>query len=406
LHDLTIAFKEGLAQNAPRAKKSLNSTVYIHHIRGIGMFLQRFPPMGVYETLFKFQDATGSYMGDPGTHPWAQGFPLTTQLPGGPELPSKVEFQPSDLKYPAASGVDKLRIAIRDYYNDFYGADISEDNIAVFAGGRPAIFATLLFLQRDVKVMIEETEYTPYYDKLKMLDRAYEVIPSNPSNLFKPGMQDYRSARTKCGGKTFLIKSNPCNPTGVTWEDNQLRELVDFASDGNHGGIFDEAYEFFSENGPVSAMRYVKNIDKTNVFVIGAATKGLQVPGMRTGWVIAAKEHIEIFRNFSSIAREAVVRFYNEQRKRYEKGLSSLGIELYTGTGGFYHWGRLPKGLTAEEFNQRLFKHKAAVLPGTLCDMNRLGEKGIHSKFMRFSFGPLSADSYNQDIEIIKSALS
>jgi aspartate/methionine/tyrosine aminotransferase len=278
--------------------------------------------------------------------------------------------------------------------------------------------------------MIEETEYTPYYDKLKMLDRAYEVIPSNPSNLFKPGMQDYRSARTKCGGKTFLIKSNPCNPTGVTWEDNQLRELVDFASDGNHGGIFDEAYEFFSENGPVSAMRYVKNIDKTNVFVIGAATKGLQVPGMRTGWVIAAKEHIEIFRNFSSIAmggvsrpsqiyvanlleksrvtnaREAVVRFYNEQRKRYEKGLSSLGIELYTGTGGFYHWGRLPKGLTAEEFNQRLFKHKAAVLPGTLCDMNRLGEKGIHSKFMRFSFGPLSADSYNQDIEIIKSALS
>jgi aminotransferase len=429
LHDLTIAFKEGLAQNAPRAKKSLNSAVYIHHIRGIGMFLQKFPPMGVYETLFKFQDATGSYMGDPGTHPWAQGFPLTTQLPGGPELPSKVEFQPSDLKYPAASGVDKLRIAIRDYYNDFYGADISEDNIAVFAGGRPAIFATLLFLQRDVKVMIEETEYTPYYDKLKMLDRAYEVIPSNPSNLFKPGMQDYRSARTKCGGKTFLIKSNPCNPTGVTWEDNQLKELVDFASDGNHGGIFDEAYEFFSENGPVSAMRYVKNIDKTNVFVIGAATKGLQVPGMRTGWVIAAKEHIEIFRNFSSIAmggvsrpsqiyvanlleksrvtnaREAVVRFYNDQRKRYEAGLSSLGIELYTGTGGFYHWGRLPKGLTADEFNQRLFKHKAAVLPGTLCDMNRLGEKGIHSKFIRFSFGPLNAESYNQDIEIIKSAL-
>ena len=331
------------------------------------MFLQKFPPMGVYETLFKFQDATGSYMGDPGTHPWAQGFPLTTQLPGGPELPSKVEFQSTDLKYPAAAGVDKLRLAIRDYYNHFYGADISEDNIAVFAGGRPAIFATLLFLQRDVKVMIEETEYTPYYDKLKMLDRAYEIIPSNPSNLFKPTLEDYRKARSKSGGKTFLIKSNPCNPTGVTWEGNNLKDLVAFASEENHGGIFDEAYEFFSETGPVSAMRYVKNIDKTNIFVIGAATKGLQVPGMRTGWVIAAKEHIELFRNFSSIAmggvsrpsqiyvanlleknrvakaREAVVRFYNDQRKRYEQGLSSLGIELYTGTGGFYHWGRLPK---------------------------------------------------------------
>lgn len=394
------------------------------------MFLQKFPPMGVYETLFKFQDATGSYMGDKGTHPWAQGFPLTTQLPGGPELPSRVEFQPTDLKYPAATGVDQLRISIRDYYNHFYGANLSEDNIAVFAGGRPGIFATLLFLQRDVKVMIEETEYTPYYDKLKLLNREYEVIPSNPINNFRPNITDYRKARSACGGKTLVIRSNPCNPTGVTWEGTQLKELVDFASEAGHGAIFDEAYEFFSENGPVSALRYIKNIDQSNIFVIGAATKGLQVPGMRTGWVIASKEHIEIFRNFSSIAmggvsrpaqiyvsnllektrvtqaREAVVRFYNEQRKRYEKGLSTLGIELFTGTGGFYHWGRLPKGLTADEFNRRLFKHKAAVLPGTLCDMNRLGDKGIHNNFMRFSFGPLSADSYNQDIEIIKSALS
>jgi hypothetical protein len=33
LHDLTIAFKEGLAQNAPRAKKSLNSTRNIDIIK-------------------------------------------------------------------------------------------------------------------------------------------------------------------------------------------------------------------------------------------------------------------------------------------------------------------------------------------------------------------------------------
>ena len=37
--------------------------------------LQQFPPMGVYETLFQFADATSKYMGEPGTHPWAQGTP-------------------------------------------------------------------------------------------------------------------------------------------------------------------------------------------------------------------------------------------------------------------------------------------------------------------------------------------
>jgi aspartate/methionine/tyrosine aminotransferase len=386
--------------------------------------------MGVYETLFKFQDVTGLYMGDKGTSPWAQGFPLTTQLPGGPELPSSVEFTAADLKYPAATGIDPLRLAIRDYYNHFYGANITEDNIAVFAGGRPAIFATLLFLQKDVKVLIEETEYTPYYDKLKILNRDHKLIPSNLQNKFRPTLDDYRAARTQCQSRTLMIKSNPCNPTGVTWEQDQLKEAVGFASEQGHGAIFDEAYEFFSENGPISAMKYVKNIDQSNIFVIGAATKGLQVPGMRTGWVIASKSHIEIFRNFSSIAmggvsrpsqlyvanllkleratkaREAVVKFYNEQRARYKKGLEALGIELFTGTGGFYHWGKLPNALTADEFNNRLFKYKAAILPGTLCDMNRLGTKSIHNQFMRFSFGPLNPESYNHDIEVMKSCLS
>ena len=393
------------------------------------MILEHFPPMGVYETLFKFQAATGLYMGDKGTSPWAQGFPLTTQLPGGPELPSSIDVGPLDLKYPAAAGVDPLRAAIRDYYNHFYGANITEDNVAVFAGGRPGIFATLMFLKKDVKVLIEETEYTPYYDKLKILGREHKLVPSNVENSFRPNLEDYRAARKAAGGPTLLVKSNPCNPTGVTWEGSQLKQLVELASESTHGGIFDEAYEFFAENGPVSAMSYIKNINDTNLFVIGAATKGLQAPGMRTGWVIACKKHIELFRNFSSIAmggisrpsqiyvtnllnidrvtkaREAVVRFYNDQRKRYQKGLEAAGIELYTGSGGFYHWGRLPKGLTAEVFNERLFKHKAAILPGTLCDMNRLGEKGIHSQFIRFSFGPLSPDSYNHDIEVIKSCL-
>jgi aspartate/methionine/tyrosine aminotransferase len=394
------------------------------------MFLQEFPPMGVYETLFKFKDATGLYMGDTGTSPWAQGFPLTTRLPGGPEIPHNVEFSSVDLKYPAATGQDQLRRAICEYYNHFYGSNLTEDNVAVFAGGRPGIFATLLFLSRDIRVLIEETEYTPYFDKLKLLQRDHTLVQSNTQNNFRPGLDDYRKARSLKNDRTFLIRSNPCNPTGVTFEGDALRDFVEFASASGHGGLIDEAYEFFSENGPVSAMKYIKNIDATDLFVVGAATKGLQVPGMRTGWVIASKKHIEIFRNFSSIAmggvarpsqiyvanllelsrvkqaRDAVVAFYNQQRDRYRKALESLDLQLFTGTGGFYHWAKLPGHLTASEFNDRLFEHKAAILPGTLCDMNRRGEAGEHAKFIRFSFGPLPAESFERDIAIIKRCLT
>lgn len=385
--------------------------------------------MGVYETLFKFMDAAGVYMGTPGTHPWAQGFPLTKQLPGGPSLPTSVEFDWTHLKYPQATGGVELLEAVRDYYNHFYGSNITTDNVAIFAGGRPGIYAALAFLKPEFRVLIEETEYTPYYDMLRMLDRKHTIVPSNPDNGFRPSLNDYRAAAKASGDPVFPVRSNPCNPTGVTWTGEELKGLVDFCSSDGNGGLVDEAYEFFHLPEPVSAMQHVKNIDETNLFVVSAATKGLQVPGMRTGWVVASKQNIELFRNFSSIAmggvarpsqiyvsrlleiervtqaRQAVASFYGSQRDRYGKALTDLGFKLYSGDGGFYHWGELPGGLTADAFNERLFAHKAAILPGTLCDMFRRGAESPLATFVRFSFGPIQADEFEGDIEIIRQCL-
>ena len=68
--------------------------------------------MGIYETLYAFQDAFGTHMGEGGTHPWSQGFPLTIQLPNGPEMPTNVHLNAEDLKYPKAWGLPELRKAI------------------------------------------------------------------------------------------------------------------------------------------------------------------------------------------------------------------------------------------------------------------------------------------------------
>lgn len=376
--------------------------------------------MGVYETLFRFADATHRYMGDPGTHPWAQGFPLTTQIPGGPPLPDSIAITATDRMYPKADGQPPLRAAIAAYYNEFYGAKITEDHVAVFAGGRPAIFAILAFLREDVSVAIEETEYTPYYDVLQVLRRDYKMIPSFGGNRFRPTLADHPRATP-----SLLVKSNPCNPTGVATRGDDLRALVAAYSEPGRGALLDEAYEFFAEPEPESALRYIDDIDATDLFVVGAATKGLQVPGMRVGWVVAAREHIEIFRNYSSFgmggvsrasqlyvtellqlervrrARQAIATFYGEQRQRYGEGLSKLGFELFTGTGGFYHWARLPGDMTGDTFNERLFAHQAGILPGRLCDMGRRGDPGPLGNMIRFSFGPLPADSFAGDMEIL-----
>ncbi len=395
-------------------------------------FLRYVPPMGIYRTLYAFRDAFGAYMGEPGTHPWSQGFPRTVRLPGGPEMPSQVTVTAENLKYPKAWGMPALREAIAAYYRRHYGASVTSDNVMVFAGGRPAIVAVLFFLDPAITVRIAETEYTPYYDILEKLGRRYTLVPSGVENRFTPSAEDYlresTTSQSDQEGRRLILISNPCNPTGVTRSGEDLKRLVEASRPAGAGILFDEAYELFHDP-PVSALEHVAEVESDNVFVVGAATKGLQAPGIRIGWVVASKRHVEILGNFSSfgmggvshpsqcfalellreervvLARRAVPAFYGGQRDRYAEAFTRLGIDLFSGEGGFYHWCRLPGGMAAADLNRRLFKEGAAVLEGPDCDMARRGAGSPLKSFFRFSFGPLDPASFEGDVEILKRAL-
>ena len=390
-------------------------------------FLSYVPPMGIYETLYAFQVAFGVTMGEMGTHPWSQGFPLTSQLPGGPEMPTNVHLDAEDLKYPKAWGLPALREAIAGYYNHYYNAGIDYENVMVFAGGRPGLVALLMFLQPDINIRIAATEYTPYYDMLRLLQRKYSLVDSHAENHFFPSVQDY--VNTDDSVRNLVMLSNPCNPTGVTRSGKKLKALVEKASYGSFGLLIDEAYELFHEP-PATALGYIEDINRSNLFISGAATKGLQAPGIRIGWVVAAKHYIEILGNFSSfgmggvsrpsqlyaldllqqertdLAHKAIPEFYAGQRQRYGDAFADLGLDLFSGDGGFYHWCRLPGELTAAELNSRLFKYGAAILKGTDCDMERRGDSSPLRQFFRFSFGPLLPESFESDIEFLRMALS
>jgi DNA-binding transcriptional MocR family regulator len=103
--------------------------------------------------------------------------------------------------------------------------------------------------------------------------------------------------------------------------------------------------------------------------------------------------------------RQAIPRFYQQQRQRYGEAFEKLGLRMFTGKGGFYHWCQLPDGQTATELNERLFENGAAILKGTDCDMRRLGDESSLNNFFRFSFGPLAPESFEEDIEIMARAL-
>ena len=208
-------------------------------------FLTHVPPMGIYETLYAFQNAYGTYMGEKGTHPWSQGFPLTTQIPGGPQMPENIKIDSDDLKYPKAWGQPELRQTIADYYNHYYGSSIDLENVMIFAGGRPGLIALLMFLEPDIQVRIASTEYTPYYDMLRLMNRDHDLIDSTVENSFNPTIDEYIGNNSN--QRKLVLLSNPCNPTGITRKGNELKELVERASFSENGLLVDEAYELFQK---------------------------------------------------------------------------------------------------------------------------------------------------------------
>lgn len=396
-------------------------------------FLNHVPPMGIYETLYAFRDTFGSFMGTKGTHPWSQGFPLTTPLKefDGPELPESVEVTWEDRFYPKAWGHPKLRNAIVDYYNSRYKSTITPENVMVFAGGRPGIHTIMAFLKKNVKVRIGNIEWPAYLDIMTQTGTDYETVPFTKNNNFHPNNAEYYNRKNLAEGKAILpIISNPQNPSGQTRSGEELRELIEMAEQPNNGILLDEAYEMF-HSPSVSGIEFVQDLDSSNIFLSGACTKGLQSPGIRIGWIIASKTNIEILSNYSSFgmggvshpsqhyaikllessrvkkARKAVEQHYNWQRERYGKAFEEMGLGVYTGNGGFYHWLELPEGMTSNELNKRLFKQGAAILCAFDCDMGRPHSKDTsyktpYSRFFRFSFGPLLPETFEADINLFR----
>ena len=394
------------------------------------------PPMGIYETLYAFRDSFGSFMGTEGTHPWSQGFPLTTPLEkfGGPSLPESVDVTWEDRFYPKAWGHPELRDAIAEYYNSQYSSEIAPENVMVFAGGRPGIYTVMAFLKEHVKVRLGNIEWPAYLDIMAQTNTDFEVVPFTKENNFHPSNASYFD-RTNVDGKTHLMPviSNPQNPSGQTRSGEELKELIQMAEQPGNGILLDEAYEMF-HSPSVSGVEFVEDLDNSNVFIAGACTKGLQSPGIRIGWMVASRTNIETMSNYSSFgmggvshpsqnyalkllepsrvkkARKAVEQHYKWQRERYGRAFKEMGLGVYTGNGGFYHWLELPEGMSSAELNDRLFKRGAAILCAFDCDMARPHSKDPsyetpYSRFFRFSFGPLLPATFESDIQIFSEVL-
>lgn len=356
-----------------------------------------------------------------------QGQPETGALPGAPPRIVSATMDPEDQDYAPVPGLSDLRAAVAELYNRRYRvgrpSQYSERNVCICGGGRMSLTRAVAALGQ-INLGHFLPDYTAYEELLDIF-RLFTAIPIllDGSRGYEFSLDDLRREITGRGLSAILL-SNPCNPTGRVIQGAELNGWVDVARELQCSLLIDEFYSHYvwGHGGmPVSAARYVEDVDRDPVVLFDGLTKNWRYPGWRTTWIVGPRSVIDAVSSSGSFLdgggskplqraalplldhaladkeAAAIQRAFQSKRAMMLEGLGLAGITFdLAPEGTFYCWGNvsaLPAGLSdGMSFFQAALKEKVICVPGEFFDINpgkrRSGRPSRFKDYVRFSFGP------------------
>lgn len=372
----------------------------------------------------------GFYNGHPDWANLGQGQPEVGEMEGAPPRITNFVIEPTDQAYGPINGTESLRETVAEHYNRLYrqgkSSKYTADNVSIAMGGRlvlSRIFAALDVLRLGYQI----PDYTAYEDMINYQEGRVNpvLIPTKKEDGFRiPGNQFAKEI--KDNNLDAFVFSNPCNPTGNLIEGNELESYVNAAREHNCTLIIDEFYSHFIYDGeqpgqgPVSAAKYVEDVNHDSVVIVDGLTKSFRYPGWRIGWAIGPKNMMDTLGRAASaidggasqpIQRaalqvlepkradqetEALRKVFSRKRNIMVNSLKEMGIVPFPEPKGtFYAWAdisQLPEPLNqADSFFRHALEEKVMTVPGYFFDINPGQKRNQDSPFnqwIRFSFGP------------------
>jgi len=142
--------------------------------------------------------------------------------------------------YSASEGIQELRSAIAEKENS-KGLSIGADDVLITNGvseGLDMVMSSIV--EEGDEVLLPGPYYPPYASYI----RLHGGIPIEFSVDLENSTPDIADIKSKITSKTVAIcLISPNNPTGVVFEENSLKQLIDVANENNLYVICDEIYD-------------------------------------------------------------------------------------------------------------------------------------------------------------------
>lgn len=366
----------------------------------------------------------------PGHPDWCnlgQGQPESGPLPGSPPRVEHVSIDPDDQEYAPVPGIPELREAVARLYNTLYRqgqhSQYTARNVCICGGGRLSLARAVAALG-EINLGHFLPDYTAYEELLDIF-KLFTAIPIllEGTKGYAFGADELRREITGRGLSAVLL-SNPGNPHGRVIQGAEMAAWVATARELQCSLLIDEFYSQYvwtGDGGPVSAARFVEDVDRDPVVLFDGFTKNWRYPGWRCTWIVGPATVIDAVSSSGSfldgggsrpLQRSAVPlldpayvtqetdafrRVFRRKRQVMIDGLRAAGLRLeLEPEGTFYCWAdvsALPPGLDdGMSFFRRALERQVICVPGEFFDINpgkrRSGRASRFRKYVRLSFGP------------------
>ncbi|MCT4382167.1 aminotransferase class I/II-fold pyridoxal phosphate-dependent enzyme [Leuconostoc suionicum] len=300
-------------------------------------------------------------------------------------------IEANDSHYAASNGTIHLREAAAGFLADRYDIDYDPTNeIIVTIGATEAIYDTLTTILNPGDKIILPTPIFPLYIAVGLVDGAEPVFIDTSSNDFVLSPEMLKDAIAKHGDDIKAVVLNfPSNPTGVTYNDEQIKAIADVLRGTDIIVISDEIYSELSyENNHVSMAKYLPE----QTILLNGVSKSHAMTGYRIGILAGPAQLVQkiaMIHQFATTtasnpamaaAAEAlgteagrqdtlVMKAEYLQRRDYVYDtMTQLGFKVAKPDGAFYIFAKIPAGYIQDDFafaRDLAQKNGLALIPGS-----------------------------------------
>ena len=202
-----------------------------------------------------------------------------------------------ETNYPPGVGVESLRKAIQKFYRDRAGHEFPLDTIITASGTRPVIYGVYrAVVDRGDRVVFGVPQWNNNY-YVDMVGGEIVAVETDASTNFLPTAERLRPV---IRGARLLALNSPLNPTGTTFEPQQLVDICDLVLEENARRgpderplfvMYDQVYWLLTAPGVqhVDPVMLRPEMAAYTIFVDGIS-KCFGATGLRVGWAVAPRD--------------------------------------------------------------------------------------------------------------------